>query len=138
MKIKSIDQFMAVFVAASVILLSSCKKEEDERVPPDLSFNMGVGYTFAEKTVLVDDSVIIGAIATRKEDDLKSFNISVLYDGALAANYFTYFMTAAETGYYAKELRIKTRSQTGTEKWIFSVTDKDGNITQKTITLTVQ
>ena len=138
MKIKSIDQFMAVFVAASVILLSSCKKEEDERVPPDLSFNMGVGYTFADKTVLVDDSVIIGAIATRKEDDLKSFNISVLYDGALAANYFTYFMTAAETGYYAKELRIKTRSQTGTEKWIFSVTDKDGNITQKTITLTVQ
>lgn len=138
MKIKSIDQFMAVFVAASVILLSSCKKEEDERVPPDLSFNMGVGYTFADKTVLVDDSVIIGAIATRKEDDLKSFNISVLYDGALAANYFTYFMTAAETGYYVKELRIKTRSQTGTEKWIFSVTDKDGNITQKTITLTVQ
>lgn len=138
MKTKSIFRLLAVLFTASVVTLSSCKKEEDERVPPDLAFNMTAGYTFADKIVLVDDSVHVGAIATRKEDDLKSFNISVSYDGAAATNYFNYFMTAAETGYYSKDLWIKTRSQTGTEKWVFTVTDKDGNITQKSITLTVQ
>jgi hypothetical protein len=34
--------------------------------------------------------------------------------------------------------QVITRDQAGTESWIFSVTDRDGNITTKNIVLTVQ
>ena len=34
--------------------------------------------------------------------------------------------------------QVITRAQAGSEEWIFSVTDRDGNITTRSLTLTVQ
>lgn len=130
---------LAFLFTASLLTLSSCKKEEDEHVPPDMVFKTGSNYTSANKIVAPGDSVLVGVIITKKEDDLKSFNVSVSYDASpVTNNLFNYFMTTAEYGYYSKDLWLKARNQAGTESLFFSVTDKDGNITQKSIVLTVQ
>ena len=126
-------------MALTVGFTTSCKdEEEDERVPPDLSFKTGANYTFANKIVGMGDSVLVGCVVTKKEDDLKSFNISVSYDGGALSTRFNHFTTGAEVGGYAHDYWIVTRSQAGTEKWVFTVVDKDGNQTQKNIVLTVQ
>ena len=66
-------------------------------------------------------------------------NVSYAFDGATTTTTFqTYNLTGSERQNYDKDVTFTTRNQAGTEKWIFTITDKDGNIVQKQIVLTVQ
>lgn len=117
----------------------SCKKKKDAHVPPSVSFKTGGNYTSGDKTINKGDSVLVGISATKTEDDLRSFNISVAYDGASGTTtFYQYYLNSSEYGGYSKDTWIKSRNQTGSERWVFSILDKDGNITQKSLTLTVQ
>jgi hypothetical protein len=118
---------------------SSCKKEVDAHVPPDMAFKTGAGYTSADATLAQGDSITVGVNITKTEDDLRTFNIGYAYDGAgSSTTYYNYVLTAAEYLSYSHDHVLHTRNQAGTEKWTFTVTDRDGNVTQKSITLTVQ
>lgn len=129
----------AIIAILVIVSLNSCKKEVDPHIPPDVVFKTGGGYTSADAVVGMQDTLLIGITATKTEDDLKSFNASYAYDGASSTTtFYNYLMTASEYESYSKDLEIVTRNQAGTEKWVFSIVDRDGNITQKTITLTVQ
>ncbi len=124
---------------AILLLTGSCKKNKDAHVPPDLAFKTTAGYTSSDATILNGDSILVGVVITKKEDDLRTLNISYAYDGAsTSVSHLTYSMTAAEYTGFNHDYYLVTRNQTGTEKWIFTVTDRDGNLTQKSITLTVQ
>lgn len=117
----------------------SCKKETDAHIPPDLAFKTGGNYTSADRTIAQGDSVLVGIVITKKEDDLRTLNISYAYDGATTSTTsINYVMTSAEYGGYDHDFWIHSRSQAGTEKWTFTVTDRDGNLAQKSFTLTVQ
>jgi hypothetical protein len=120
--------------------LASCKKTKvDPHVPPDVSLKTGGIYTSDNKTVKKSDTLTVGLIATKTEDDLKSYNISVRFDASSTSNTtFNYLMTSAEIDRYEHDHQLIARAQTGTETWLFSIVDRDGNITQKTIVLTVQ
>jgi hypothetical protein len=135
MKIKILYLIACFFIVTAL----ACKKNKDAHVPPDVVFKTGTGYTSGDATVAKGDTVTVGIIATKTEDDLKSYNASYAYDGATTTiTFFNYYLQASEYSSYSKDLDIVTRNQTGSEKWVFSVVDRDGNITQKTITLTVQ
>lgn len=131
-----------IFPALILLLLctaSSCKKQVDPHVPPDLSFSTGAGYTSTDVTLNQGDSILVGVAVHKTEDDLRTFNISYAYDGnANSTTYYNYVLTVAEYESFGHDHIIHTRNQSGTEKWIFTVTDRDGNVTQKSITLTVQ
>ena len=118
--------------------LSSCKKETDAHIPPDMSFKTAAGYTHSDATIPQGDSVLIGVTVTKTEDDLRTFNVSYAYDAGSSTTFSNYTMTTAEYTGYDHDFTIHSRNQAGTEKWIFTVTDRDGNVTQKSITLTVQ
>jgi len=124
-------------IFASIML--SCKKNNDPHVPPNVVFKTGSGYLFQNDTVIVQDTLLVGITATKTEDDLKSYNISVAYDGsATTSTFYNYLVQTTEYTGFSKDVQIITRNQPGTEKWIFSVVDRDGNITQKNLTLIVQ
>lgn len=129
-------------LAASILLLtgfSSCKKNKDAHVPPDVVFKTGTGYTSSNATVAQGDTLLVGITATKTEDDLKSYNASYAYDGAsTTTTFYNYYLTASEYTTYSKDLQLIMRNQAGSEKWTFSIVDRDGNITQKTLTFTVQ
>lgn len=127
-------------LCSSVLLLAAgCKKEKDAHIPPQMDLRTGGNYTSADRTVMHGDSVLVGVVITKKEDDLKTYNISYAYDGASSTTtFYNYVMTTAEYNGYSKDTWIHTRNQAGTEKWVFTVTDRDGNLAQKSITLTVQ
>ncbi len=120
-------------------VVASCKKKKDPHVPPDVVFKTGAGYTSADATIALGDTIKVGITATKTEDDLKSYNASYAYDGASSTTtFYNYLMTSAEYNGYSKDLDIIVRNVAGSERWVFSIVDRDGNITQKSLTLTVQ
>jgi len=126
---------------AALSMSASCKKNVDAHVPPDLSFESGGGYTTADRTINHGDSILVGVRIVKKEDDLRTLNISYAYDGSSSTLTWapgSHTMTPAEYSSYGNDYYIVTRNVAGTEKWTFTVSDRDGNITQKSITLTVQ
>ena len=131
---------IAHLIACTLIIISfSCKKKKDAHVPPDVVFKTSTGYTYADATVAKGDTIKVGITATKTEDDLKSYNASYAYDGAVTTTtFFNYYLQASEYLSYSKDLDIPVRNQAGSEKWVFYIVDRDGNITQKTITLTVK
>ncbi len=120
-----------------VAVLASCKK--DARVPPVVSFKTSAGYTSADVTVAPGTPVLVGFVADKTEDELKTFNVSYAYDGAATTTTAaTVALDPTEEDHYENDYTINTRTTPGTEKWIFTVTDRDGNVSQKDILLTVQ
>lgn len=117
------------------LTFTACK--EDEREPPEVEFKTGSGYTFANATVGQGDSLMVGITATKTEDELMSYNVSYAYDGATTTTTSQNFSIPDGVDTYDKDVTIVTRSQAGSERWVFTVTDRDGNITTKEFTLTV-
>lgn len=121
---------------ASVFMWSAC--ENDAHVPPTISFKTGGSYTSADATVAQGTSVMVGIIGDKKEDDMKTFNISYAYDGASStATKETFSLSSSEYTHYEKDYTFTVRSQTGVEDWYFVITDKDGNIAKLKLKLTV-
>src|SRR6185436_4366063 len=81
MKNKIIQFVMLVLITSMALTYSSCKKEKDPRVPPDLTFITGTGYTSSYATVGLNDTLKVGVKATKTEDKLNTFNVSYAYDG---------------------------------------------------------
>lgn len=119
-------------VAGSVM---ACRKETDPRVPPAMVFRTGPGYTAMNDSVSLSDTLLIGVIIDRTEDPLIALNISVAYDGAGS----TTVRNVPLNGEHVEvDEVVATRAQAGTERWIFSVTDRDGNVTTRDLLLWVQ
>lgn len=132
---KNLVQIMGFL--ALIALSTSCEK--DAHVPPKVVFKTGVDYTSADKIVAKNTAVKVGITADKVEDDLKTLNVSYAYDGATTTTTKQNFdIPSANVSHFEQDVTITTRNQAGTEKWTFTVTDKDGNITPLTVTLTVQ
>ena len=122
---------------SAVFIISSCEK--DKHIPPDVSLKTGATYVSDDATVQKDTTINVGFVAEKTEDELKTFNISYAYDGAATTTTAeTFTLSSSEEEHYEKDYTITTRDVAGTEKWIFTITDRDGNIAQKQIVLTVQ
>jgi ABC-type amino acid transport substrate-binding protein len=130
------SKILLLLALAAFTFVAACKKEEDEKNPPAVEFKTGSGYTSADATVAKGTAVKVGIKATKTEDDLKTFAVSYIYDAATSTTTFQNTTITTPTGYDI-DVNITARSVAGTEKWYFTITDIDGNITQKTITLTV-
>jgi hypothetical protein len=132
---KSVRYLM--MAALMSVVLFACEK--DAHIPPDITLKTGVGYTSADATVGKGQSITVGVVGVKKEDDMINYNVSYAYDNATTTTTFQNFsITGSEQQNFNKDVTFTTRNVAGTEKWIFTITDKDGNIAQKSIVLTVQ
>lgn len=135
---KTLKTITKLLVATTLFFtFTGCKK--DKHIPPTITLKTTAGYTGANATVAKSTVVKVGIIADKVEDDMLSYNVSYAYDGAattVTSQSFT--LVGAELEHYDKDVTFTTRNQNGSEKWIFTITDKDGNIAQQQIVLTVQ
>lgn len=130
-------KFLLLFLLP-VPLYLGCEEKEAE-IPPDISFKTGSGYISTDVTVAPDSSLTVGIIAVNREDDLKTYNVSVAYDGASTTTTVENFtIPDSDKDRYEKDVTFKVRDQAGTEKYYFTITDSDGNIAQLSITVTVE
>ncbi|MEO6038626.1 MAG: hypothetical protein ABIQ93_09435 [Saprospiraceae bacterium] len=123
---------------AIVSTLASCEKDEGKL--PNIAFKTGATYTSADMTVSKNEPILVGIEASKAEDKdvLKTFNESVSFDGAAATTLENTALSGSDGDKYSTEVLIVTRNQAGTEKYSFTVTNRDGLTNTVSLTLTVQ
>jgi len=127
----------SLLLAVLPVFTISCDKEPE--IPPELQLKTGTGYTSQDATIAKDSTLTVGIIATKTEDDLKTYNVSVAFDGAATTTSIqNYPIPANEKSHYEKNVTFTVRNQAGTEKYYFTITDVDGNIVQEVLTFTVE
>lgn len=129
--------FIAV-VAFGMIALTSCEKDEGKL--PNIAFKTGAGYVSANDSVGMNDTLTIGINASKAEDKdvLKSFDVSKSLDGGAASSIYSETMTSATEDSYSKDIQVITRNVAGTEKYTFTVVNRDGLKGQVSLTLNVK
>jgi hypothetical protein len=137
---KNSFKLIALFIIcgfAGSVVLSSCEKK-DEHTPPKIVFKTGAGYTSGNAIVGKDSTIKVGVTCDKTEDELSKLNVSYAYDGATTTTTKDDFtIAAADEDHFEKDYTIKARSTAGSEKWTFTVTDRDGNLSNVSLTLTV-
>lgn len=141
---KSIYTAGLLLLTGFSLLTASCKKEdedEDEGKLPTIAFKTGTGYTATNATVAKNTPVLLGITAAKAEpaDVLTLFAITRAYDTAKTGSpIYTQSLTGASGDAFSKDTTITTRNVAGTEKYTFTVTNRDGLINSVNLTLTVQ
>jgi hypothetical protein len=132
---KKIFTFAAIALATT--FLASCEKDEGKL--PNISFKTGTGYTSADATVGKNDTLLIGINASKSEDEdvLKTFEGVRSYDGGTGISIAGETLDGSKGDSYTKDVPVITRNQAGTEKYTFTVVNKDGLKNSVTLTLTV-
>ena len=122
-----------------ITLISTSSCERDKGILPDISFKTGTGYTSADATIAKSTSFLVGINAARTEDKdvLKTFNASVSYDGGASTTVYSEALTSAQGDNYTHDLNLATRNQAGTEKFSFTISNRDGLINTISLTITV-
>lgn len=125
-------------IVCGFAFFTSC--EEDEGKLPNIAFITGGNYTSADKTVALNDTILVGIAASKAEDKdvLKTFDASVSYDSTAAVSIYSETLSGALGDSYTKDIQIITRNQAGTEKYTFTVVNRDGLKNNVSLTLTVQ
>jgi hypothetical protein len=123
---------------ASLFCLSSCEKDEGKL--PAIAFKTGGTYVSADKIVGLNETITVGIDASKTEDKdvLKTFDASRSYDGAAASSFLNETLSGSQGDSYSKDVTITTRNQAGTEKYTFTVVNRDGLVNSVSLTLTVQ
>jgi hypothetical protein len=136
MKTKIKTQILSAILILVVIVSASCKKEKDKQIPPVMNFKTGAGYISADATLSMNDTIKIGVDCAKSEDKdlLTRFVETQRYDGGAAT---TILNESFNQDNYSKDMTIITRNVAGTESYNFTIINRDGITTSKTINLTV-
>ena len=127
-------------LVALSLLTASCKKEEDEGLLPNINFKVASGYVSSDITLTKDTTVMVGIVASKAEDKdvLISFDESVTYDAATTGtSVYSESLTGSSGNNYTKDISIKTRNTAGTEKYTFTVINRDGLKNSVSLKITV-
>jgi hypothetical protein len=140
---KKISKFFSMLAFAAVALLSSCSDEDDPKPAPSLDFVAGAGYTTGDVTLEPGSTLKVKWVANKGDKDMDLFSIKV-NNGYLAdyapdgANSNPYSLKGSNQNTYQGEVSTTVSSNVGTtETYTFTVTDKNGNSTSKTIKVTI-
>lgn len=129
--------FSSIALIIAITFLSSCEKDEGKL--PNIAFKTTSGYTSADKTVSTNTTLTVGITASKSEDKdvLKTFDASKSLNGGTATSFYSETLSGTQGDSYTKDLQITTGSTAGTEKYTFTVVNKDGLKNAVSFTLTV-
>ena len=138
MKHFTVKLFPMLLLAIAFSTFSSCEKDEGKL--PDIEFLTGGAYVSADKVVGQGEVIVVGIKASKTEDKdvLKTFNVSVSYDGGPSTTVSNVTLTSAQEDTYTADIPLVMRSQAGTERYTFTVVNRDGLTNSVSLTLTVQ
>lgn len=120
-------------------LLSSCKKDAGRL--PNVVFKTGGTYTSADASITGGTTIIIGINANKTEDKdvLKKFNISKTVNGAAATTVYSQDLSGAEGDNYTYDYNTTLEATVGqTDKFTFTITNRDGLVNQVFLTVTIK
>jgi hypothetical protein len=130
--------FSTLAIASSLVYFASCDKDEGKL--PNIAFKNTSGYVSANTTVKKDTVVLIGINASKSEDKdvLTNFTGTVSYNGGSDSTLVTESLSGSSGDSYSKDIVVHTHNAAGSEKYTFTVINKDGLKNTVSLTLTVQ
>lgn len=142
---KQVQILMVIITLISTsAIFNSCKKEDD-MAPPTISFKSGLGYTSGDASVTAGSAILIGVNAAKSDgegedkDVLNHFNISRSLNGGALASVYDADLTTAEEENYSYDFATSASTSAGdTEKYTFTITNRDGLQGQVSLTITAQ
>lgn len=126
-------------IASSAILFTACEKEEDEGLLPNISFKTGGSYVSKDTTVAPSTTLLTGINASKTEDKdvLKVFSVTRTISGT-DSTIVTENLSGAQGDSYSRDVTLTTRAVAGSEKYTYSISNRDGLVNTVTLTVTVQ
>lgn len=126
-------------MAASTLLFAACNKEEDEGLLPNISFKTGGSFVSKDTTVAPRTTLVAGINASKTEDKdvLKVFSITRRVNNT-DSTILTENLSGSQGDSYSRDVTLTTRATTGSEKYTFSIANRDGLVNTVSFTVTVQ
>lgn len=134
---KSLHAVYALLIIAIMsVSFASCEKDAGKL--PNIAFKTGTGYTSADATVGKNAAVLIGINASKAEgkDVITKFTITKSVNSGAANTVYTQDVTNGDSFDY--DYSLTTDSTAQTDKYTFTVVNKDGITNNVSLTLTVQ
>ena len=128
----------ALMLFSTLAIISSC--ETDQGLLPTISFKTGGNYISSDTTLVGGSSITIGINASKSEsvDVLKKFNISKSVNAVTAASVYSKDLNGSEGDSYTYDYPTILDTIHGqTNKFIFTVTNRDGLVNQVALTVAV-
>ena len=128
------------FAVILLIFFNACKKETDKMIPPILEFKTGAGYiSDTVTTVGISTAIKVGIHAEKTEsgDYLNTFTVSHSFDGGSNMQDSTRILNESEHDNFDEDVNFTTRSDPEIEIYYFTITNRDGLIVTKTLSITV-
>ncbi|MBO9698701.1 MAG: hypothetical protein J7604_00760 [Sporocytophaga sp.] len=138
---KKISKFFSMLAFAAVALLSSCSDDDDPKPAPSLEFIAGPGLTTGDVTLAPGSTLNVKWVANKGDKDMETFTVTreglILPDYAPdGANSNPFTLKGSNQNTYQDQLTTTVPTNPGVYAYVFTVTDKNGNSTSKTIKVT--
>lgn len=128
-----------VLFPAAMLLFASCEKDEGKL--PNISFKTGGSYISSDATIAGGTTILMGIDASKSEDRdvLKKFNISRSVNGGAESSLQDKSLSSSEEDKFSTDFSFKLDTIKGqTNKFIYTVTNRDGLTNQVALTVTVK
>ncbi len=129
-------KLLIAFVAMGSLVLSSCGGTDDDpkTATPILNFLAGAGYTSANGDIIAGSTFKVGLSASH-ESKIETLTVTVSYDGGtqVAPLNCSLCDTNVNSTTFTLDFENKVEDSRGSEEWFFTITDKDGIATTKSI-----
>ena len=137
MKKVTITTVVCAVALAFIFTLSSCEK--DKGTPPLITFISSAGYIHGDTTVATGSTVKFGVNTQLGEagDVLKTLNLSKSVDGAADVTVSTTPIPTAQQDNYSQTDSVVLGSAGHTERYTYTVTNRDGITNNVKLTVTV-
>jgi hypothetical protein len=129
--------FLFVAMMAVVILMSSCKKDEETLGPPSLDFKGGAEYVSADANISVNSIFKVGIAATANAETNKKLSTLRL---TRTLDNVTFVDTTFEINETAFNADFTFNAQTAgqVEAILFTLTDKNDKVASKSLNITYE
>ena len=127
-----------LLLAGIAVSFSSCKDDDDKMILPTIVFKTTSGYTSKDTSVAAGTVLLTGINAAKSESDdvLKVFSITQSLDGATSTTIYNENIGSSSGDNYSHDYTIMTRTKAGTEKYTYTVSNRDGLVNSITLTVT--
>lgn len=135
---KKINWVLSVVLIGMVVFMNSCAKDNDDPIvvdkKPTLTFQVGGDYISANTTVTVGTALKFGIRAisnTSSNAKLTNFTIARTFNGITE----TWDSTFNQTN-FTLDIETFANAQPGVETYVFTIKDKDGQMSNLTLLIT--
>jgi len=131
-----------LLLLAGAMVFTACKKDEDDPTPVDLTpvltFIGNAGYTSADATLTVGSTFKVGVNAaenTTSKKNIETFKVVRTFNNTPTTVYEEDNIGSAN---YTWEDDLTANAIAGTERWTFTVTDKDNLVKELVLNITTE